>query len=71
MVVIHAPSFPEAGRLYPIDLPIKKSIIARPSVDFAPANLAAEAAGMLVWMLLLDCGVRQPAIGTGKIFGRP
>lgn len=57
-VAIHVPPFPKDGRRYLIDLPIKKSIIAGPGVDFAPANLAAETAGVLVWMLLPDCGVR-------------
>jgi hypothetical protein len=55
--VVIAPPFPEGGRLYLIDLPIKKSIIAGPGVDLAAANLAAETAGMLVWMLLPGCGV--------------
>jgi hypothetical protein len=65
------PPFPEYGRVRLVDFPIEKIIIARPRMDFRPANLAAETARMLVWMLLLCCGVRQPAIGAAKKFGRP
>ena len=65
------PPFPKDGRLRLIDFPIEKIVIAGPRVDFAPANLTAETAGMLVWMLLPCRGVREPAIGTAKIFGRP
>ena len=65
------PPFPKDGRLRLVDLPIEKIIIARPRVDLGPANLTAETARMLVWMLLPCRGVRQPAIGTAKIFGRP
>ena len=65
------PPFPEYGRVRLIDFPIKKIIIARPCMDFGPANLAAETARMLVGMLLLCRSVRQPAIGTAKKFGRP
>jgi hypothetical protein len=65
------PPFPKDGRLRLIDFPIEEIIIARPRVDLGPANLTAETARMLVWMLLPCRGVRQPAIGTAKIFGRP
>ena len=65
------PPFSKDGRLRLIDLPIEKIIIARPRVDLGPANLTAETAGMLVGMPLPCGGVRQPAIGTAKIFGRP
>ena len=65
------PTFPEDGRVRLIDFPIEKIIIARPCMDIGPANLAAETARMLVWMLLLCRGVRRPAIGTAKKFGRP
>jgi hypothetical protein len=54
-----------------VDFPIEKIIIAGPGVDFGPANLAAETAGMLVWMLLPGRDVRQPAIGTAEKFGGP
>jgi hypothetical protein len=65
------PPFPKDGRLRLIDFPIEKIIIARPRVDLDPANLTAETARMFVGMLLPCRGVRQPAIGTAKIFGRP
>jgi hypothetical protein len=52
------PPFPKLGRLYLIDSPIEKIIIARPRVDLAPANLAAETARMLVWMLLPGRDIR-------------
>ena len=41
-----------------VDFPIEKIIIARPRVDFAPANLAGETARMLAWMLFPGRGVR-------------
>jgi hypothetical protein len=63
--------FPKDGRLRLIDFPIEKIIIARPRVYLGPANLTAETARMFVGMLLPCRGVRQPAIGTAKIFGRP
>ena len=65
------PPFPKDGRLRLIDFPIEKFIIARPRVDLSPANLTAETARMLVWMLLPCRGVWEPAVGTAKIFGRP
>src|ERR1700690_2710085 len=65
------PPFPKDGRLRLIDFPIEELIIAGPSVDLDPANLTTETARMLVWMQLPCRGVRQPAIGTAKIFGRP
>ena len=65
------PPFPKGGRLRLIDFPIEKSVVARPRVDLDSANLTAETAGMLVWMLLPCRGVGQPAIWTAKIFGRP
>jgi hypothetical protein len=65
------PPFPKDGRLRLIDFPIEEIVVARPRVDLDPANLTAETAGMLVWMLLPCRGVGQPAIGTVKIFGRP
>src|SRR5712671_8205893 len=65
------PPFPKHGRPRLVDFPVEKIIIARPRVDLAPANLTAETARMLVWMLLPCRGVRQPAVGTAKIFGRP
>jgi hypothetical protein len=65
------PPFPKHGRLRLIDFPIEKFIIARPRVDLHPANFAAETTGVLVRMLLPSRGVRQPAIGTAKIFGGP
>ena len=40
-------------------------------MNFDSANLAAEAAGMLGWVLLPRRGVRQPAVGTAKKFGGP
>ena len=66
-----SPPFPKDGRVRLIDLPIEKIIIARPRVDFGPANLTAEIAGMPVRMLLPGRDVRQPAIGTAEKFGRP
>ena len=54
-----------------IDFPIEKFIIAGPRVDLGRANLTAEAAGMLVWMLLPCRGVRQSAVGAVEIFGLP
>jgi hypothetical protein len=66
-----APPFPKHRRHRLIDFPLEKFIIARPRVDLHPANLAAETTGVLVWMLLPSRGVRQPAIGTAKIFGGP
>jgi hypothetical protein len=65
------PPFPKDRRLRLIDLPVEKIIIARPRVNFDPANLAAEAAGMLGWMLLPRRGVRQTTIGAAKKFGCP
>jgi hypothetical protein len=62
------PPFPKDGRLRLVDLPIEKIIIARPRVDFAPANFTVEAAGMPGRMLLPCRGVRQRAIGTAEIF---
>jgi hypothetical protein len=68
----HPPPFPEGRRLHLIDFPIEKIIVARPRVDLAPTNHTAETARVLVGRMLLPCrGVRQPAIGTAKIFGRP
>lgn len=68
----HPPPFPEGRRLHLIDFPIEKIMVARPRVDLAPANHTAETARVLVCWVLLPCrGVRQPAIGTVKIFGRP
>jgi hypothetical protein len=66
-----SPPFPKAARHGLIDFPIEKIIIARPRVDLDPANLTTETARVLVWMLLPYRGVRQPAIGAGKMFGRP
>ena len=40
-------------------------------MDFGRANLALEAARMLVMVLFPGRGVRQPATWTAKIFGRP
>jgi len=51
------PPFPKGGRTRLINFPIEKIVIARPRVDFAPANLAAESARMLVRMLFPSCGV--------------
>jgi hypothetical protein len=65
------PPLPKDRRLRLIDFPIKKFIIARPRVDLGRTNLTAETSRMLVWMFLPCRGVRQPAIGTAKIFGRP
>jgi hypothetical protein len=65
------PPLPKDGCLRLIDFPIEEIIIARPRVDFGRANLTAETARMLVWMVLPCRGVRQPAIGTAKKFGRP
>ena len=62
------PPFAEVGPLRLVDLPIEKIIIAGPRVDLAPANLAAETAGMPGWMLLPCRGVRQRAIRTAEIF---
>ena len=66
-----SPPFPKNERLRLIVFPIEEIVIAGPRVDYAPANLTAEPVRMLVWMLLPRCGVREPAIGTAKIFGRP
>jgi hypothetical protein len=66
-----SPSFAKDGRFHLIDLPIEKVVIARPRVHPAPANVTAECAGMLVGMMLPCRGVRQPAVGAAKIFGRP
>jgi hypothetical protein len=63
------PTFSRRLRL--IDFPIEKIIIARPRVDLAPANLTSEISRLLVCMLISCRGVRHPAIGTAKIFGRP
>ena len=65
------PPFSKDRRLRLVDFPVEKIIVARPCVNFDAANLAAEAAGMLGWMLLPRRGVRQPAVGTAKKFGRP
>jgi hypothetical protein len=65
------PSFPKHGRLRLVDLPIEEFIVARPRVNLDPTNLAAETTRVFVWMLLPNRGVRQPAIGTAKIFGGP
>ena len=65
------PPFPKDRRLRLIDFPIEKFIIAGPRVDLGRANLTLETAKMLIWMLLPCRSVRQPAIGTGKIFGHP
>lgn len=65
------PSLAKDRRLSLIDFPIKEIIIAGPRMDLGPANLTAETAGMLVCLLLPYRGIRQPAIGTAKIFGRP
>ena len=62
------PPLAEVGPLRLVDLPIEKIIIARPRVDFAPANFTVEAAGMPGRMLLPCRGVRQRAIGTAEIF---
>ena len=64
------PPLAEVGPLRLVDLPVEEIIIARPRVDFAPANLAVETAGMPGWMLLPCRGVRQRAIGTAEIFAR-
>ena len=40
------PPFSEFARLRLIDLPIEEIVIAGPGVDFDPANLAGETAGM-------------------------
>jgi hypothetical protein len=66
-----SPPFPKGGRSGLINFPIEKIIIARPHVDLGLANLTLETAKMLIWMLLPCRSVRQPAIGTGKIFGHP
>ena len=65
------PPFPEDERVRLINFPIEKIIIAGPCMDLGPADLTVETARMLVWMLLSCRGVRQPAIGTAKKFGRP
>lgn len=65
------PPSPKGGRLRLINFPIEKIIIARPRVDLAPANLTSEISRLLVCMLISCRGVRHPAIGTAKIFGRP
>jgi hypothetical protein len=65
------PPFPKDRRLRLVDLPVEEIIISRPRVNFYPANLAAEAAGMLARMLFPRRGVRQPAVGTAKEFGCP
>lgn len=52
------PPFTEDACFRLIDLPIEKIIIAGPRVDFDPANLTAETAGMPGWMLLPRRGVR-------------
>lgn len=62
---------PKDGRARLVGLPIEEIIVAGPSVDLDPANLAVEAAGMLVRMLLLGHGVGHPAIGAVEMFGRP
>jgi hypothetical protein len=66
-----APPFAETGRIRLVDLPIEKLVIAGPGMDLAPANLATEAAGMLVLVMFPRRGVRQPAMGAAKIFGCP
>jgi hypothetical protein len=65
------PSFAKDRRLRLIDLPVEKIKVAGPCVHLDPANFAAEAAGMLGWMLLPSRGVGQSAVGTAKIFGFP
>jgi hypothetical protein len=40
-------------------------------MDTAAADLAAEAAGMLVRMIFPGCGVKQSAIGAAKLFDGP
>jgi hypothetical protein len=65
------PPFSKHGRSGLIDFPIEKIVVARPRVDLGLANLTLETAKMLIWMLLPCRSVRQPAIGTGKIFGHP
>ena len=65
------PPSPKVRRLLLSDFPIEEFIMARPLVDLGGADLTTEAARMLVWMLLPYRGVRQPAIGTIKIFGGP
>jgi hypothetical protein len=68
---VSAPPFAKDGRIDLIDIPIEKIVIAGPCVNLAAADLAAEAAGMLVGVMLTCRGVRQSAIGASKIFGRP
>jgi hypothetical protein len=63
------PPLAEVGPLRLVDLPIEKIIIAGPGVDFAPADLTVETAGVPGRMLLPCRGVRQRAIGTAEIFG--
>jgi hypothetical protein len=66
-----SPSFSKGRRLGLIDRPVEEIIRAGPCVDFDPADLAIETAGMLIGMRLFGCRVRHPAFRAVEIFGRP
>ena len=65
------PALAEDGRGRLIDLPVEEIVIAGPCVDFCAADFACESAGMPRRMLLLRCGVTEPALGAFKKFSGP